>query len=516
MNDRLESFVGTGRRGLLLGLGVFVLLVALSWVGFIASDDVTYAKGAYGWMEHFPYVGGHGTIRYPITIPMALSFGTFGENEFAMVLPSLLYLILFLVMAWRITRDVAGPLPAFCALFACVTNPLIVVQSSIANVDVIEMALLFGAWLLCFRCLEERVGKWRLLGAGALVGIAFLTRETAIFVAPYFGLLFLAGHRFNRWQYLWMAAGFLAIWLIELAYLGIMTGDPFYRFNIALHHDPTINRAIDLAGNVIVSPLIDPLLVLLINQEFMLLMFMAIPLGIWLCFSGSIPPRLRYFARLIALFGLCWFLCIGAAQKLLPLNPRYFMITTTMACLLTGIGLGWLTKEGRGMARLAGLGGLILLVGTNLAGIYVENRDPAFGEEKLVEVLASRPKATIATDPMTRYRAELPLRWARAAERVTSAPPPERALYYYNPARSAKPNAKMEASVVSMYQPRPNWVLIEEIAPKPSYLARALEWSGMHRLLPSSIWHKLRRPNESSFLYQVTTKSVPPILPQSR
>ena len=509
MIDRLESFVGPGRRGLFLGLGAFLLLLALSWVGFIASDDVTYAKGAYGWIEHFPYVGGHGTIRYPITIPMALSFVTFGENEFAMVLPSLLYLILFLVMAWRVTRDVAGPLPAFCALLACVTNPLIVVQSSIANVDMIEMALLFGAWLLCFRCLEDGPDRRRLLGAGALVGLAFLTRETAVFAGLYFGLLFLAGHRFNRWHYLWMAAGFLAIWLLELVYLGIMTGDPFYRFNIALHHDPTINRAIDLAGNVIVSPLIDPLLVMLINQEFMLLMFLAIPLGAWLCFARQVPPRLRHFARLIALFGLCWLLCVGAVQTLLPLNPRYFMITATMACLLTGVALGWLIKERRDMTRLASLAGLALLVGTNVIGIYVENRNPTFGEEKLVEILESRPGETIATDPMTQYRADLPLRWAGVSARVTSAPPSGTGLYYYNPVRSAKPNAKMEPATVPMYQPQKDWERIARFAPEPSYLARTLQWSGAHRFLPTSIWDKLRHANESSYLYRVVDDAPP-------
>lgn len=504
MIDRLDSFVGPERRGLFMGLAAFLLLVALSWVGFIASDDVTYAKGAYGWIEHFPYVGGHGTIRYPITIPMALSFVTFGENEFAMVLPSLLYLILFLVMVWRVTRDVAGPLPAFCALLACATSPLIVVQSSIANVDMIEMALLFGAWLLCFRCLEGGPDRGRLLGAGALVGLAFLTRETAIFVAVYFGLLFLAGHRFNRWHYLWMAAGFLAVWLVELAYLGIMTGDPFYRFNIALHHDPTINRAVDLAGNVIVSPLVDPLLVMLINQEFMLLMFLAIPLGTWLCFSRQLPPQLQHFARLIALFGLCWLICVGAVQKLLPLNPRYFMITATMACLLTGVALGWLMKEGRGLWRPAGLCGLALLVGTNLVGVYVENRNPTFGEEKLVDLVVNRPDMAITTDPMTLYRADLPLHWARATKRVTSAPPSGAALYYYNPVRSGKPNAKMTAAMAPTYQPRPNWILIEEFAPEPSYLVRALRWSGLHSQLPASIWDKLRRAHESSYLYRVT------------
>ncbi len=503
MINAIERTVGPGHRGLWIALALFVLLTALAWVGFIASDDVTYARGAYGWIEHFPFVGGHGTIRYPITIPMALSFLTFGGNEFAMVLPSLLYLIGFLIAAWRVTRDVAGPLPAFFALLACVTSPLLVVEASIANVDFIEMALLFGAWLLCFRCLEEGPGRARLIGAGALVGLAFLARETAIFIIPFFGLLFLAGHRMGRWHYLWIAVGFLAIWSLELLYLGIMTGDPLYRFNISLHHDATIDRSIDLAGNVIIHPLVDPLLVLLINQEFMLVMFLAIPLGAWLCFSTAVPERVRHFARLLVLFGLCWFVCVGAAQRLLPLNPRYFMITASMACLITGTALGLIVQQGTVRARRAALAGLALLVGTNLAGIYVENREPTFGEEQLIAALAARPGERIGTDPMTRYRADLLLRWARSDARAVDTPPVPGTLFYYNPARGAKPNAKMDAARLPLYQPQPGWELVEEFTPEPSYLAIALETVGADHMLPAGIWRKLRHANESAYLYRV-------------
>ncbi len=503
MINAIERLIGPGHRGLWIVLALFALLATLAWVGFIASDDVTYARGAYGWIEHFPFVGGHGTIRYPITIPMALSFLTFGGNEFATALPSLLYLVAFLIVAWRITRDVAGPLPAFFALLACVTNPLLVVEASIANVDLIEMALLFGAWTLCFRCLEDGPDRARLIGAGALVGLAFLARETAIFIVPFFGLLFLAGHRMGRWHYLWIAVGFLAVWSLELLYLGIMTGDPLYRFNISLHHDATIDRSIDLAGNVIVHPLVDPLLVLLINQEFMALMFLAVPLGAWLCFAHTVPGRARHFARLLALFGLCWFVCVGAAQHLLPLNPRYFMITATMACLLAGTALGLIVQQGTARARRAALAGIALLVGTNLAGIYVENRDPTFGEEQFVAALAARPGERIGTDPMTRYRADLLLRWAKASARAVDAPPVPGTLFYYNPARGAKPNARMDVTRAPLYQPQPGWELVEELTPEPSYLAIALEKAGVDRILPAGIWRKLRHPNESAYLYRV-------------
>lgn len=496
MTAAASTFLGRGRRGLWIGLAVFAASLIFGWVGFIASDDATYAVGAYGWIESFPYVGGHGTIRYPITIPIALSFLTLGQNEFAMVLPSLLYLLVFLITAWRVCRDVAGATSAFFALLLVVTNPLIAVQASIPNVDVVEMSLLFGAWILCFRCLDQGGSRWRLLGAGALAGIAFLTRETAIFIAPFFGLLFLAGHRIGRWPYLWVAAGFLAVWALELAYLGVMTGDPFYRFNISLNHDSSIDRTIDLAGNVIVHPLLDPFLLLMINQEFMLLMFAAIPLSLWLCFAGAVPDRVRHFARLLALFGLCWFLCVGAAQTLLPLNPRYFMITSTAACLLTGLALGQLIDHGRPLWRRGALAITLLLVATNFLGIEVENRHPDFGEEKLIAALQDHPQAVIATDAETRFRADISLRWAGAQHRVVDTLPSIGSLYYFNPARLGDRADGANA-------PQPGWQRIATFESEPTRIARVIETLGMAQFVPPAIWRKLRYPQQPTYLYRV-------------
>lgn len=489
-----------GRAGLVAGLALFAALVAMAWVGFLASDDVTYALGAYGWLEHFPFVGGHGTIRYPITIPMALSFLAFGENEFALVLPSLLYVAGFLILAWKMSRDTAGPLPAFGALVALVTSPLLVIQSSIAGVDVIEMSLLFGSLFLTWQCLEQGPDARRLFAAGALAGLAFLTRETAIFVAVFYGLLFLAGHRFNRFHYLWVAAGFLAVWALELVYLGLMTGDPLYRFNISLHHDATIDRSVDLAGNVIAHPLIDPLLVLLINQEFMALFMLAIPLGGWLCFGPVVEPRLKHLARLLAAFALAWFVCVGAAQTLLPLNPRYFMITSSMACILVGLGIVQLWLSGR---RWAAAGAALVLVGGNLVGIYVENRDPVFGEKALASYVAAHPDATVSTDPMTRYRVELPLRWIAASNRVPDAPPAAGSLFYYNPARTDAASFKIAERALPAYRPQPGWTLVREFEPEPSYLCAALEAAGFAGHLPPAIWRKLRYRNPPTALYRV-------------
>jgi 4-amino-4-deoxy-L-arabinose transferase-like glycosyltransferase len=490
-----------GRTGLLAALVIFALLVAWGWVGFLGSDDVTYAKGGYGWLEDFPYVGGHGTIRYPITIPIALSFLTMGQHEFAMVLPSLLYMVGFLVLSWMSVRRAGDGWLASGAMAALITCPLLVVQSSIASVDIVEMAYLSASAFIFWRCLEDGPDVKKLFLAGALAGLAFLTRETAIFVALFYALYFAIGYRFHRGHYLWIAAGFLAVWLAEVLYLWIMTGDPLYRINISLHHDSTIDRSIDVAGNMVVHPLVDPLLVLAVNQEFMALFFFAVPLGAWLCFGRSIPERLKTFAQLVALLGIVWFVAAAAAQKLLPLNPRYFMITAASACILTGMALARLWQ--RGKARLSVMLAVALLIGTNLLGIYVENKDSLFGERQLARLAAEQPKAIIHTDPMTRYRADLLLRWEKAQPRVLAEQPGPGDLYLHNPNRANSGNFMMKAEQIPAFKAQPEWERLGSWEPEPPLITKTIEAIGLSALIPQGIWQKLRYRHPPVTLYRV-------------
>lgn len=502
------NWIAYGKSGLASGLIIFAALVLVGWVGFLGSDDVTYAIGAYGWIEEFPFVGGHGTIRYPITIPMALSFITFGYNEFAMVLPSLCYMIAALLMSWVAVRQAAGSFAATCALIALVTSPLIVIQSSIASVDIVELAYLWGSVLLFWRCCEDGPDAKRLIGAGALAGLAFLTRETAIFIAVFYALFFLKGHRFHRRYYLWIPVGFLGVWACEVVYLWIMTGDPFYRITISLNHDSAIDRSIDLAGNVVIHPVIDPLLVLFLNQEFMVLFYFAVPIGGWLCFNKSITERLRHFAQITAMFGIVWLICVGAAQSLLPLNPRYFLISCLSACILTGIGLAHIVASGGARAILAALA-LTALTATNILGIIVENKDSQFGSRILARIATDYPEEKIFTDPMTRYRADLLLRWKEARGRVIGAPPVPGQLYLYNPAYANRANFKMNATALSAYKPSSEDRIIRRFEPKPSFLAVFLETAGMARLLPQGVWFKLRYRHPPVTLYQARAADAP-------
>jgi 4-amino-4-deoxy-L-arabinose transferase-like glycosyltransferase len=471
------------KAGLFVALLAFALLVAWGWVGFLGSDDVTFAIGGYGWLEHFPFVGGHGTIRYPITIPIALSFLTLGEHEFAMVLPSLLYMFGFLVLTWVAVKRAGDGWLAFGALAALITCPLLVIQSSIASVDIVEMFYLFTSAYLFWRCIEDGPDAKRLFFAGALAGLGFLTRETAIFIALFYAIYFHRGH------YLWIAVGFIAVWAVEVIYLWIMTGDPLYRITISLNHDSSIDRSIDLAGNVIVHSLIDPLLVLLANQEFMALFFVAIPLGGWLCFSRSIEPKLQRFARIVATLGL------------LPLNPRYFMITCASACILTGIALAVLWQRGRKRWFLLLVAAFLL--GTNMLGIYVENKDSMFGERQLATLTQDRSEGIIYTDPMTRYRADMLLRWEKAQPHVLGKTPTANALYFYNPKWADNANFMMTADQIPTFKPQQGWEKLGSWEPQPPVITKAIEASGLSSFIPGGIWKKLRYRHPPVSLYKV-------------
>ena len=489
-----------GTRTLWIGLAVFAALLAYAWVGFIASDDVTYALGAYGWIEQFPYVGGHGTIRYPITIPMALSFLTLGENSFAMVLPSLAYVLAFLVMAWWASRRVAGEKAAFASLAALVTMPLIVVQSTIAGVDVIELAFVFGAFLLTWDSIDKgKADSKRLFAAGVLTGLAFLTRETAIFIVPFYAILFLAGYRIGRWSYLWVAAGFVSVWMAEVLYLWAMTGDPLYRINISLNHDSSIDRSIDLAGNVIAHPLVDPFLTMLLNQEFMLLLPIGLPLAAWLCLGSSHPERLQRFARLAALLAVTWFVAVGAATTLLPLNPRYFMVTAALLALLAGLGLARLVETGIIWAAILLAS---ILLATNALGIWVEDKNPVFAEHKLVEI-ARKTDRTVHTDPMTLYRAGLLLKWAGEETGAVDSPVQPGDLFYANPTYAAAPNFKMDAAALPAFQPKRHWDRIATYRPRQDGILSLMEATGVTRFVPPAIWNKLTLRTAPVALYEV-------------
>jgi hypothetical protein len=456
-----HALSGRGGFALLLVATVVAYLVVVSvfWVGFLGSDDTLYWAGAGGWLAHVPYLGNtHWALRHTLVIPMALARAVLGDGMPALLLPSLLYAIGALVVAAIWIKRAAGLPEAAVAMALIVTCPQFILLSSVANVDIVEIFYVLLAFALIHAAMDSNVTPSRrriwslLLLAGVSSGLAMLSRETSAFAVVALGLLFLAGYGMHRGNYFIIGIGFAAVVGLEFIYVWWMSGDLFYRSNISLHHDETINRWVDQgAGVPILHPAIDPLTMLLFNHNFGLLTWIGVPLAIWLMRRGELTVPARRLAVLALALAATWSVISAAWWNQLNLIPRYFLLPAVLLSMLAGIALAMLWRNGaRRPAAILG----VLLIGGNLMSMWIDNRNYMYGEHTLIDV-ASHQSGLIHTDPQTLRRASLLLQWKGLAGRVTDAPAGSGDLLYLNPARAST-------------KPGDDWMVIERHRLKPT------------------------------------------------
>jgi hypothetical protein len=236
--------------------------------------------------------------------------------------------------------------------------------------------------------------------AGVAFGLALLCRETAVLALAGFGALFLLGRPFPRWAIFATGCGAALVLLGEAGFQWMATGDALHRYSLAFNHDSTLDRAANEEGNFLVHPAIDPLLVLLVNNEFALLFWFAIPAAVTLRKDGF---DWRRFAPVLAM-GAASFLLVAILSTKLVLNPRYFTPTATAAAILLG---AWLARLR--WPRAAPLLGLMIAL--NLAMLLLQNNHPRWPSEALAQAAAEDPARSLTSEPETVARAHQRLAW---------------------------------------------------------------------------------------------------------
>lgn len=492
-------------------------ILAFAWVGFIAADDWAYSETAMRWLTEGLYVGDtHWALRHPHVLAIAASYAIFGFGEFQLILPITIFFLLILLAVYLFLNRHTGRHAALAACVLLVLTPLMNSNATMASADITEAFFILSSIFLFWQAKESATPLRILFCAGIALGLGWVTRETSAGLIISYGLMFLAGYRYLRRDYLIMASGAAAVVASEMAYMTAMTGNPLYRYKIDLFmHDsaiqsraaaapgslvmPGVGEAVSsIPGNVSAHWLVDPFLSILINQEFCLTFWIAIPIAGWLCFAQKADRGHRDLARFLSVIAVVWFLVISFGMGLREL-PRYFMLPAIIAVILTGI---WGANYWDAVSRkvlIAVVGGGII---ANILGIYVENRNFLYGERAVAKLIAEHAE-TVYTDKRTATLAINLLKFKHLPGTVSSDPPPPGALFLYNPTNVAVGKVNKEKFDPAAFRPRQDWTQIWHDDPGRKISGIILEKTGLKQFIPEKIYAKLNYPNMPLSAYRV-------------
>ena len=463
--------------GLLLVMALGAAAVAIGWTGYIASDDASYYGGAVEWLRNAPFAGdSHWTTRFPVVLSLAGAMLLVGAGPAALALTSLFWFVSFVATGAALAARIGDRRVGRLAAVLLATLPLSAVSASIVNCDLPEATfLMLGLWLLAR--VVQRDGQGRhAAAAGICFGLAILCRETAVLALAGFAPLFLAGRPVPRRVLLVAGAGAAAVLALEMLFQFAVTGDPLHRYMLAFNHDDTLSRAANLEGNLLVHPLVDPLLVLLVNNEFGLLFWVAAAALCAGAVRGVRPSGKNALVLCIAL-GLASALLVSLLSTKLVLNPRYFTMTAIAAAVIAAL---WVSRLKALQAALVMTG----VVGLNFLLLSVQNNNPQWPAYALVEAALEHPGRAIAADEEIVHRAELPLGWSGADNVVFAG----------------------EAASLRLIEQSADAPPAIAVYPSPTTrLGSILRALGLSDSLPAAVEPRLMRPNPTMIVVEANT-----------
>jgi 4-amino-4-deoxy-L-arabinose transferase-like glycosyltransferase len=450
----------------------------IGWIGFIASDDSLYYGGAVRWLTDPPYAGGeHWSTRFPLILTFAAALRVFGRNYLAFAATALVcYLALVLLMG-RFAHRLAGAQAGWIAAVLTATLPVVVSHASTVSVDLLEACFLLAGAMLLGEASDDAGGLRRGLLAGASFGMAILCRETTIVALVASVPIFVLGKPVPRRVLIASGVGLLLVLGGEALFQAYMTGEPLRRYTIALHHDEHIDRAANMEGNFLLWPPIDPILVLLVNDDFGLLFWIA-GAALWLGALRGVEIDRKRGLWVLGAMAASSFVLVAVLVHKLVLNPRYFMLPALFAILVVTLWLDRLTWRWRALA-IAGI------VGSNLLLMSVGNAHPRWEMEALVDAARALPLETISADPVDVRRATVPMAFLSQGNNTRYAP--------------ASPGGLL----ITRADRAPPGRIIRAYPSPPTRLGAILQRLHLQSVVPTSISRRMFSPSAGVVLVRV-------------
>ncbi|CAN5529997.1 hypothetical protein BH09PSE4_BH09PSE4_16720 [soil metagenome] len=470
---RIDTFKQDWRwLALLALLGVAALWTG--WAGFIASDDSLYYQGANRWLIDPPFAGSdHWSTRFPLILVFAGALATIGRNFVAFAATALVGYVALVALMGAFAARIGGGRSGWIAAILTATLPVVIANATTVSVDLYEASFLLGGAMLLGDAGDDARGLRRGLAAGLCFGMAILCRETALLALVGLGPIFLIGKPVPRRVLIAAGMGLVVVLGGEALFQAALTGEPLRRYTIAFHHDEHIDRAANKEGNFLLHPAVDPFLVLLINDDFGLLFWLA-GAALWLGALRTIDGGGRHRLWVLAAMGAASFALVAVLVHKLVLNPRYFLIPALVAVTVVAIWLDRLAPRWR-MLLIA------TIVSSNLLLLSVGNAHPRWAMEALVDAAKAYPNETISGDPVDVRRAHVPMAFA-GLDNTRYAPAAPGTLL-------VAPEENAPAGDILRRYPSP-----------PTRLGGLIEATGLKPLVPSALAHRMFAPSPAVVL----------------
>lgn len=213
-------------------LGI-VLRVAL-FSGYQDGDDSAYIAKAFAYSEGdwLPPYSHWGSRMFPVLLT-TLSYSIFGVSEFSTVLFPFLFSVGGIVVGYLIGRHLFDVNVGLVAAFFIAIFPM----------EVLFASQLFPYSLLSFLCslslylflkgVKEDQAQLLFI-AGIILGLAYLSRITALYSLLFFGLYLVWQRNVFQKKWLLMALGLLAVFMLEALLGYLQSGDILQRLHVLM------------------------------------------------------------------------------------------------------------------------------------------------------------------------------------------------------------------------------------------------------------------------------------------
>ena len=279
-----------------------IVLRALVFSGYQSGDDAAYIARAFAYSEgDFSPPYSHWGSRLLPVILTAFSFFIFGVNDFATALFPFVFSIGGILVAYLIGRQVADSKVGLIAAFFMAIFPMdVLFASQLFPYSFLSCLCSLSLYLFLKGEENERLA-WFFL-AGFALGLAYLSRITALYSLLFFGL-YAIWHRdlFHR-KYMVMAAGFISVALVEALVGYLQSGDVLLRLHILMdkkHVGPDIVQGAQTVAVAVVEKaqsatassldiqwILEPFIRPIVEQEIGIYFLLLWPIVIYQLFWG--------------------------------------------------------------------------------------------------------------------------------------------------------------------------------------------------------------------------------------